>query len=51
MRETMAHLVAKYEYSDTSANEWPCKRIFRLTKIFSLFFLDSANEYFSGCAR
>ena len=26
------------QYSDTSANEWPCYRIFRLTKIFSLFF-------------
>jgi hypothetical protein len=34
-------------YSDTSANEWPCSRNFRLTKIFSCF-LDSANEYGFG---
>ena len=32
------HLQNASNYSDTSANEWPCQRIFRLTKIFSLFF-------------
>jgi len=47
----------KTQYSDTSANEWPCQRIFRVTKIFFAVFrtrltnMDSANECFSGCAR
>jgi hypothetical protein len=45
-----------YIYRYTSAKEWPCQRIFRLSKIFRCFRtrltnMDSANECFSGCLR